>query len=141
MARSIILVTSALLAILSPLAQAKEKNELRTYAFSSGDCNGSVERGNMDLKMGKCQNIIVGANSIKPFHNKHEAWIARINKGGPPCFISTYQHHGCQGPPTAIGELPQSISRCISPDQEKPFLSVLFDCREPEPVISFLDPQ
>ncbi|KAG9189635.1 hypothetical protein G6011_06503 [Alternaria panax] len=140
MARSIILFTGTLLTILSPLAQAKEKNELRTYAFTSDDCSGTTQRGNMDLKMGKCQDIVIGANSIKPFHNKHEAWIGRINDGGPPCFISTFQHHGCKGPPTSTEELPQAISECISPAHEEPFLSVLFECHEIPPPISIPNP-
>ncbi|KAL1796399.1 hypothetical protein ACET3X_004939 [Alternaria dauci] len=134
MARSLLLATSALLAVLSLLAQAKEKNELRTYAFASDDCNGATHRGNMDLKLGKCKDIVIGANSIKPFHNKHEAWIGRINQGGPPCYLVTFQHHGCKGLATSISPLPEAISECISPDHDEPFLSVLFDCYKAETI-------
>jgi hypothetical protein len=138
MPRSVLVVTSAILALLSPLAQAK-KNELRTYAFTSDDCNGPSIGGNKDLKQDKCEDIVFGANSIRVFANKYQDWIAQINNGKQRCFINTYQYHGCKGTPTVIEELPHSIDECITPYEQT--LSVLFGCSPREPETDSDEPQ
>jgi hypothetical protein len=129
MTRSILVVTSAVLALFSPLAQAKVKDELRTYVFTSDDCNGPTIGGNKDIKLNKCHNIVSGANSIRAFTNKHQDWIANINNGVHQCYINTYQYLGCQGTPTAIEELPHAIDECITSDNGEQILSMLFGCR------------
>ncbi|KAI4955843.1 hypothetical protein J4E91_000050 [Alternaria rosae] len=131
MPRPILVVASAVLALLSPLAQAKDKSEIRTYFFTSNDCNGPTIGGNEDIKVNQCHEIVSGANSMRPSTNKHQDWVNQINSGKQYCWVATYKHHGCQGYPTVSEELPGAINDCISPDEQ--FLSMVFGCRDEKP--------
>ncbi|KAI4692350.1 uncharacterized protein J4E84_003323 [Alternaria hordeiaustralica] len=128
MPRSTLVVASAVLALLSPLAQAKIKSEIRTYLFTSDDCNGPTIGGNEDLKPNKCHDIVSGANSMRPSTNKHQDWLNQINLGQQECWVATYKHHGCSGYPSIAEELPGAIDQCLSPDEQ--FLSMMFRCRD-----------
>ncbi|KAI4950814.1 hypothetical protein J4E86_007320 [Alternaria arbusti] len=128
MPRSTLVVASAVLALLSPLAQAKIKSEIRTYLFTSDDCNGPTIGGNEDLKVNKCHDIVSGANSMRPSTNKHQEWLNQINLGQQECWVATYKHHGCSGYPSIAEELPGAIDQCLSPDEQ--FLSIMFGCRD-----------
>ncbi|KAI4702983.1 hypothetical protein J4E81_001856 [Alternaria sp. BMP 2799] len=127
MPRSTLVVASAVLALLSPLAHAKIKSEIRTYLFTSDDCNGPTIGGNEDLKVNKCHDIVSGANSMRPSTNKHQEWLNQINLGQQECWVATYKHHGCAGYPSIVEELPGAIDQCLSPDEQ--FLSMMFGCR------------
>lgn len=131
MPRPILVIASAVLALLSPLAQAKDKSEIRTYFFTSDDCNGPTIGGNEDIKVNQCHEIVSGANSMRPSTNKHQDWVNQINSGKQYCWVATYKHHGCQGYPTVSEELPGAINDCISPDEQ--FLSMVFGCRDEKP--------
>ncbi|KAI4670587.1 uncharacterized protein J4E79_000873 [Alternaria viburni] len=128
MPRSTLVVASAVLALLSPLAQAKIKSEIRTYLFTSDDCNGPTIGGNEDLKPNKCHDIVSGANSMRPSTNKHQDWLNQINLGQQECWVATYKHHGCAGYPSIAEGLPGAIDQCLSPPEQ--FLSMMFGCRE-----------
>ncbi|KAI4653359.1 hypothetical protein J4E93_001125 [Alternaria ventricosa] len=128
MPRSTLVVASAVLALLSPLAQAKIKSEIRTYLFTSDDCNGPTIGGNEDLKPNKCHDIVSGANSMRPSTNKHQDWLNQINLGQQECWVATYKHHGCAGYPSIAEGLPGAIDQCLSPPEQ--FLSMMFGCRD-----------
>jgi len=128
MPRSTLVVASAVLALLSPLAQAKIKSEIRTYFFTSDDCNGPTIGGNEDIKVNTCHDIVSGANSMRPSTNKHQEWLNQINLGQQECWVATYKHHGCSGYPSIAEELPGAIDQCMSPDEQ--FLSMKFRCRD-----------
>ncbi|KAI4617285.1 hypothetical protein J4E80_005484 [Alternaria sp. BMP 0032] len=128
MPRSTLVVASAVLALLSPLVQAKIKSEIRTYLFTSDDCNGPTIGGNEDLKPNKCHDIVSGANSMRPSTNKHQDWLNQINLGQQECWVATYKHHGCAGYPSIAEGLPGAIDQCLSPPEQ--FLSMMFGCRD-----------
>ncbi|KAF1831449.1 hypothetical protein BDW02DRAFT_632796 [Decorospora gaudefroyi] len=127
MARSVFLILIALLGLFSILGHAK-KEKLRLYAFTSDDCNGPPLGGNIDIKLGKCHNLLGGAQSIKPFAKKHSKWIEGINDGDH-CAVTTYSQYGClPSQETSDEDIPQVISQCVSSSGADQILSVKFDC-------------
>src|SRR4051794_12537601 len=108
MARSILLILSALLAFFTMLAKAEK---LDFYTFITDDCRGPPMYGTIEVARDFCYDIpVAGARSVRPREQEDLAWRDDV-KSGKTCKVETYKRGGCELKDSGAAEsIPEIIS-------------------------------